>query len=427
LARFLKALAPAIVAAALIGCGSSNNNSGPVSLRFVNASTNQSLTVSLNGTVQFSTIAAGASTSYSQVAAGTYTITISSASGALASASLSAGLGSNSTFTLVGYTRNGAIVAYLVTEDQTVPVGGLGTIGVANISPDAGALDVYLVTPGTTSLSGLTPQFPFANFAAVPVFTTLVAGTFDVVATASGNPNDVRLRLPSVQVAAGQVRLVAFTNTPGGALVNAVILNQAGTVGAATVQYVNNTQARVRIASALPTAGLTPVAGTVGSQALATVYSPNPGSYTEVAGNTSTYTISANGAAVAGLPAATFAVGGDYTILVYGAAATPTVAVFTDNNQVPAGGNANLRLINAGANISQGLTMYYNNVQVANSILYGQASAYFGVAQSALATLQLIAPGMNPVSATVSLNSPGAVYTVFVIDSTLTPYLIRDR
>ena len=424
MARFLKALAPAIVAAALIGCGGSGNNSSPVALRFVNASQNQSLTVSLNGVVQFSAVAAATATAYAQVTSGNYTVTVSSATGVLASAALSTGLTSGATFSLVAYTRDGAVVATLIAETQTAPAPGLGLVGVANISPDAGSLDVYVVPTGTASPSGLTAQFPFSGFGAAPVFTTLVAGTFDIFVTAAGNPADIRMHLTSVPVALGEIRMLVFTSTPGGALVNAAIMDQAG-----TVQFFNTTEARVRLASALPTSPAIPVTGTVGSVALKNVFSPIPGSYTTVTGGTSTYTVSVNGTAVASVPAATFAVGGDYTILAYGTVAAPVVAVFTDNNQVPPGGNANLRLINAGATNAQGLTMYDNNVVVANSILYGQASAYFGVAESATSMLQLIAPGATPQSntATVSLNSPGAVYTVFVIDSTLTPYLVRDR
>jgi hypothetical protein len=60
-------------------------------------------------------------------------------------------------------------------------------------------------------------------------------------------------------------------------------------------------------------------------------------------------------------------------------------------------------------------------------VAYGAASPYSGVGVSSIATLQLIQAGGTPVNTPVSLSTPGAVYTVFVIDSTLTPYLIRDR
>ena len=215
--------------------------------------------------------------------------------------------------------------------------------------------------------------------------------------------------------------MLAFSSTPGGALVNGVLMTQNG-----AVQFAPTASARVRIVSALPVASTALVAATVGGTSFASVYSPNPGTYTLVPGGTSTYSISVAGTPIASLPAATFATGGDFTILVYGTVASPIVSIFTDNNQAPISG-ANLRLVNAAVNVAGGLTLYDNNVQVASSIGYGAASSYFGVAESTTSTLELIEPSVAPVTTTVALNSPGAVYTVFVIDSSLTPYVIRDR
>jgi Domain of unknown function (DUF4397) len=411
--------------ALLTACGSSNNNnsSSPVSLRFVNASRSASLTVSLNGTIQFSGVAAGSTTGYASVGSGEYTITVISASGSLASWTLTTGLGAGNQLTLFAYDRDGAVLASLVTEGATAPPSGYAMVQVSNLSPDSGALDVFLVSPGTTTLLGLTPTFSSAAYLANPAFTTLVVGTFDIVATATGNSSDVRFKLPSVAITNGQILTAAFTSTSGGALVNGVLMNQGG-----TVQFVPAANARVRAVSALPVSGASLVAATVGGTALGSVFSPNPGTYTLVPGGTSSYSITVSGTAIATLPAASFATGGDFTILVYGAAASPSVSIFTDNNQVPAGSNANLRLVNAAVNVAGGLTLYDNNVQVASSVGYGNASSYFGVAESATSTLELIEPSVAPVIDTpVSIDAPQAVYTVFVIDSTLTPYLIRDR
>ncbi len=278
------------------------------------------------------------------------------------------------------------------------------------------------MSPGTTTLTGLTPTFQAVNYSATTSWTTLAAGTFDIIATATGNQSDVRFKLPSVAVPGTQIVLLAFCSTPGGALVNGVVMTQNG-----GVQFAPTASARVRVVSALPVASTALVAATVGGTSFASVYSPNPGIYTAVPGGTSSYSISAAGTPIASLPAATFATGGDFTVLVYGTVASPSVSIFTDNNQVPVGSGANLRLINAAVNVPGGLTLYDNNVQVASSIGYGAASSYFGVAESTTSVLELIEPSVAPVTTTVALNSPGGVYTVFVIDSTLMPYVIRDR
>jgi hypothetical protein len=421
--RFLQSLAIVAVAAVLTACGSGNNNSSSsISLRFVNASQKAALSVSLNGTAQFSSVATASASKYDSIASGNYTVAITSASGSLASWTLTTGLSGGNTFTLLAYDRDGAIVATLINENQTVPTSGYGTIGVFNFSPDSDPLDVYVVSPGTATLTGLTPTFQAVNFSSTTTWTTLAAGTFDIIATASGNTNDVRFKLPSVAVPGTQVVMLAFSSTPGGALVNGVLMTQNG-----AVQFAPTAGARVRIVSALPVASTALVAATVGGTSFASVYSPNPGTYTLVPGGTSTYSISVAGTPIASLPTATFATGGDFTILVYGTVSSPSVSIFTDNNQAPISSGANLRLVNAAVNVPGGLTLYDNNVQVASSIGYGAASSYFGVAESATSTLELIEPSVAPVTTTVALNSPGAVYTVFVIDSGLTPYVIRDR
>jgi hypothetical protein len=420
--RFLQALAIVTVAVLMTACGNGNNNSSPLTVRFVNASQKAALTVALNGANQFSSQAAGSASKYASIASGTYTITITSAGGSLASWTQSTGLGAGGTFTLLAYDRDGAIIATLITEDQTAPTSGYGLVGVSNFSPDSGPLDVYIVAPGTTTLTGLAPTFQAANFSASTVWTTLAAGTFDIVATSTGNPSDVRFKASSVVITGTEIVMLAFTSSPGGALVNGVLMTQSG-----NAQFAPTANARVRVVSALPVASTALVAATVGGISFASVYSPNPGSYTLVPGGTTSYTISVASTPIATLPAANFTTGGDFTILVYGTVSAPLVSIFTDNNQVPVGSEANLRLVNAAVNVAGGLTLYDNNVQVASSIAYGAASSYFGVAESATSTLEVIEPSVAPVMSTVSLNSPGAVYTVFVIDSTLTPYVIRDR
>ncbi|HEY4039741.1 MAG TPA: hypothetical protein VGM15_13050, partial [Burkholderiaceae bacterium] len=300
-------------------------------------------------------------------------------------------------------------------------------LGISNVSPDCGALDVYVVAPGTSTVVGLTPTFSQIGFGAAPLFTTLVSGAYEIVATASGHPNDVRFETASQQLGSTQIVLLGFTSTSGGALVNGVLANQG-----ASVSFSQTSNARVRVVSALPVSGTSQVSATVGGTAFAPVFSPNPGTYTLVPGATTSYSLSVAGTAIASPPAATFATGGDYTILVYGAsAASPAVSIFTDNNQAPIAGDVNLRLINAGVTVAGGLTMYDNNVQVASAVAYGAASPYFGVTESATSSLELIAPTLTPLTVTPSLNVPASVYTVFVIDGAMSPTtslsIIRDR
>jgi hypothetical protein len=407
----------------VVACGSSNNNNATnSSLRLVNATQSATLSATLNNTTQFSSVAAAAASAYASVTPGNYTVTVSASSGSLISSTQSFGLGSAQTYSLLGYDRDGAVFATLFTENQLVPASGYGTFAVTNLSPDSGPLDMFVVAVGTTSVSSLTPTFADVQSGASPFSTSLLAGSYAIFATATGNPNDVRLTIPSLTITNGEIVTFALTSTPGGALVNGVLLTQGG-----SVQFAPTTNARVRVVSALPVSPASAVAATVGSTPLASVFSPNPGSYTSVPGGSTSYTVSVAGTAVATVPAATFATGGDFTILVYGTVSSPSISIFTDNNQLPASSGIKLRLVNAGVTATGGLSMYVNNIQVANSLGYGAASAYFNTAVATTSTLQLIEAGLAPVSATISTSTPGAIYTVFVIDTTLTPYVIRDR
>jgi hypothetical protein len=422
LIRILKTLAQVAFVVVLAACGSSNNNSSNASMRLVNATTAATLTLSLNGSAQFSNIPAHSASPYASIGPGTYTITVTAAGGTVTSSTQTFGVGSAQTYSLLAYDRDGSLFTAFVTENETAPASGFGVLGLANLSPDSGALDVYVVAPGA-SISGLAPTFQNVQNGAPSVGSTVAVGSYDIIATGVGSPADVRFTASSVSVGNGQIESLALTSTPGGGLVNGVFLIQTG-----PVRFEPNTNARVRVVSALPVAGSSQVVGTVGSTSLASVFSPNPGRYTLVAGGASTYSITVSGTAVAGLPAATFTTGGDFTILVYGTVpATPSVSVFTDNNQAPLSGQVNMRLVNAGANVTGGVTMYVNGLQVASSVAYGAASPYAGVGVTAAAVLQLIQAGGTPVNTPIALSTPGAVYTVFVIDSTLTPYLIRDR
>jgi hypothetical protein len=423
--RSLFTLFAAPVCLFLAACSSHSGSTAAVStVRFVNADATVSLQVNSSGAVQFAPQGPGTASDYISVDPGVYTITVAATSGssALASPSLTALLSGSQTYALIAYVRDNAVVVQAVTENQASPAAGNTTLGFSNLSQDSGALDVYVVAPGTASLTGLAPTFASAVFRPTPIYTTFFSGTFDVVATAAGDPLDVRMRWPSVSLGSGLIQVLVATSTPGGTLVNAALLTQGG-----AVNFLAATNARLRLVSALPPATVAPVTAKVGSVSIGPVFSPNPGTYTLVPGNSTTYTLSVNGTAVTTLPAATFSTGGDFTVLVYGTPGAPLVAVFTDDNQLPGVlGQVNLRLVNAGVNVPGGLSLYANNVQAASQVAYGGASGYFGV-PAADSVLELVEALAAPVTTTLQLGPSGSVYTVFVIDTTLTPYVIRDR
>jgi Domain of unknown function (DUF4397) len=404
---------------ALASCGGSSNSTSPSNLRLVNSSKVATVTVALNGTVAFTNAAPTSATAYSGFSSGSYTVTATSSTGTVSSSTQTFGLGSGLNYSLLAYDNEGSLKLALVNENLVVPLAGFGTLSVNNVSADPGMLDVYVTAPGTTSLTGLSPTF--SNVAGATSLATLVAGTYDIFVAAVGNRADVRFVLPSFVIASTQIQALALTSTSGGALVDGVAITSNG-----GVLFAPTASARVRLVSALPAASNLAITGTVGATALPTVFSPIPSAYTLVTGGASIYTISIAGAAVATLPPATFATGGDFTVLVYGTAAAPLVAVFADDNHQPAAGQANVRLVNGAVNSPSGVSLLDNSVAVANSVALGTASPYVGMTASATSVLQLIQSGVAPVTDTVAL-VPNAVYTVFILDTTLTPFIIKDR
>jgi hypothetical protein len=245
----LASLVAPFVVFALAACGSSSNTTSTnVSVRFINASQSTAMTVALNGTVDFQSQAAKSASPYISVASGTFTITTTSDSGSLVSSTLTLGLGAGTTYTLFAYDRDGAILATLINENQTTPATGYGSLEVATASVDPGSLDIYVVPPATTSVSGLAPTLASISYGALPPPATLAAGSYKVIATAAGNVNDVRFTSPTFSVGSTTMQTLAFTSTPGGALVNAALFTQS----ANTASFFPATQARVRVFSALP-------------------------------------------------------------------------------------------------------------------------------------------------------------------------------
>ncbi len=451
--RILLCAVGAAVASLLISCGTGSGTPTPALVRLTNVS-NTDLTLSLNQT--YNTISVppppggGIISPYISVPPGTYTYSVFSSPGSTflaPSTQNGLGLGTGQSYTTVAYNRNSVVFANTIADDLTAPAAGLATLAVANISPDTGPLSIYLAPAGTTSVtSGAT--FPAVQGLSESGAANPAAGTYDVFVTAYNNPNDIRLTLPGVVLSSTQIAVLALTSTSvpvsglggattgGGALVNAVLINQGG-----TGEYLPNPWARVRVWSAVPApSGSTstpavevtvPGATVLGSTAPATGgalpvdYAPVPTPYVLVPANANISAITVGGTPISSaLPTTAFAAGGDYSIVVYGTAAAPVVAVFADDNLVSPG-LASMRVINAGDTASGGPTLLVGGRTAASSVGYGTASAYSGVPAGSNLQVQLISADYNQ-TITYSLTS-GDVYSVFVYDTTQPPIIFEDR
>jgi hypothetical protein len=415
-----------ITASLLSACGGgSSSSSTNGSIRLVNATQVAGLTLTVTDNATISNIGVGAASGYTSLGAASYSVIVSAPNGSLAtSTTASVTITADVQYTVVAYARGGQIKLLTLTDSQTAPTGGFASVTAINAGQDAGTLDVYMVSPGS-SITNLTATFSSVAASSTSLTQLVTAGTYDIIVTGYSNPSDLRLTIPSVALTSGEIVSVVLTSTTGGALVDGALVQQGG-----SVQLQPAVKARVRVAAAFGDSSNTGVVTTVGGTSIGSITSPSVGAYALVPANSTAYTISVAGTAVGTLPSATFASGGDYTILVYGALpTTPSVVVLTDSNLLPSTG-AKIRLINMSVSTA-GLSLSDNYTPLFSEIPYGTTSAYVGVV-AGTSLLQLTSPSASAFAAyntSVSILS-GSVYSLFVLDThsaTIPPSLKKDR
>ncbi len=411
---------------AVAGCGgSSNSGSDTASVRLLNASTGYaSLDLALGTTSTNTAISPGAVGSYADVAT-TGVATVITATGSPAALSSITRTFSKAThYTLMAYGQAGALKTVMIAEEVAAAASGQASLQTLNLALNAGTLDIYL----TGSADALADASPVATGVAAggnTSFTTLTAGTYRLRVTGSGDKTDLRLDVQGLVLGSTQVASLVLSEGIGGVLVNSVLVQQQGTSAA-----LNNTQARVRVVSAV-TAGASVTARVGGTPVAAGVTAPNIGSYAQVAGGgTVPVLLSVNGTAVA-VANQPLPVGGDFTLLVWGTAAAPQVTRLVDDNRYPTvAGNAKIRLINGTTGTATAMTLKADFSAVAASINPGQASDYGNVAANNAMRLD-VSSGSNATLFTLTGATVAAkgLYTMYLLGDAAAPVadFRRDR
>ena len=248
--RTIALAAFSVLLAACGGGGSSSDSSGSSSsypkLRLANATASTSLVLNAAGisdddvTFTTGTVVAGGTSTYQQKENQSYTVGVSSTDGSLIGSTQTLSLSAETDYTLLGYARAGSVGTYTLFDEFSTPSSGFSTLAVANAASDAGTLDVYLVAPGA-SLGGASPAYATLYSKSTSSGKSQTAGTYDVVVTAVGKPADVRLTVPSLKLAGGEVVTLALTSTQGGGLVDGAVVHQGGSMA-----LYPSTKARVR-------------------------------------------------------------------------------------------------------------------------------------------------------------------------------------
>lgn len=420
----------------LSGCGSkddgttSGSSSNTGTLRVINATTQRSAVgLLIDDVSRESAIERDATSATYRVTAGSHTIALANSSGS-ALASTTATIAAGSATTLVAWTGDNNVVKYLSLDDlEAVPASGRSKLQVFNAARDAGALDVHL-TPASEALGDSPLLGNLAAGSGSSGYSSVNAGSHRLRLLKAGSvlASDVRLDTTVTLPDAGVAALV-ITPSTGGVLAHALLLQPATAVTALT-----NTQARVRILSALPTS--LSVAGTVNGATLPLLgSSPGFGSYALVPAGASTPQVTVNGGTLTGA-SWTAAPGSDTTLFVWGTAAAPQFAALSDDNRLPGSPSAaRIRLLHGLGNLAQDLTLNIAGAAVTTASQGGMSPV---TAVSAVTDTTLSVTSSSTAASVYELTGKtldaNGVYSVFLLgDSSLpsgnglTTVVVKER
>lgn len=413
------------VLALLAGCKNSGSAQNSTDMRALNAVVDaEPLDVLVDSDVKVSGLAYGATSSYSEFGSGTRAVAIRSSTtqSILSDKSLSFASGANSTLFMYG--KRNALLSQLIADDTTAPSSGHFRVRVVNLSPDTGAVDLYLttdtVTTGAAAIAGT--AFGVAT-ASAEVTTGSLRITFNVSGT-----QEVLFQSAPFAFSDGSSVSIAIVPSLGGKLANAIVLG-SGRTGTATL--LQNPFARLKAVNAIAdSTGLNFKVN--GTTLLSAVPYTGSSSYVTTASGSRTLQIEASNVpgTIIASTTKTLDPARDYTALAVGSIAAPQLVAITDDNSLPPSGLVKLRFVQAVAGVTA-VDALVNFANQASGIGYAQASSYYQLAPGTTYTITFATPGGVTVLATltpVELDA-GGVYTAYLFGSAgnIQAKLVRDR
>lgn len=327
---------------------------------------------------------------------------------------LTPGLTAGSNYTMITYGFAGSVRTTLLEEAQTAPDANKAKLLVLNLAPDAGALDIFVTTP-TDSLDSATALTTNLAGGSGSGYIQINSGTFRVRVTGYNKRTDLRLDT-TVTLDSASVNTLILTATEGGVLVNGITLVQKG-----AAKNFANTQSRVRTVAALANGGT--VGATInGQQMFSSAISPLISDYVTTNSGASALSISVNGTART-FTAPTLTAGKDATLLVWGDPADPKLAVLDDDNRLPTvSGNVKIRLVNAIAAQTAGVSLNVDFSSVASNVLPGIGSTAGSISSTAGSQVDVTVPTTaTPIYTNSALAFPAnSVWTFFAVPNTAT-------
>ena len=425
----------------LAGCGGKGGGgNGTTNIRAINLTSDlASADLYANDGKQFGALTPDTLAPGVSLESNTYTLTVKPAGDSTVLFTGSYSLSKDQSYAAVVWGRQSALrVSTLGESEDPANVADTDSrIRILNATLDSGTFDIYVTAPDVNP-ADVPPVQSALTGGSLSGFRTLPATSYRIRVTGAGNPDDVRLDMPTVALAAKSFNTLVITPAgTGGVLLNGTVIQQ----GSVTPVSVKNTQARVRVAASVIGGGV--VAAKVGTLSLLNATtSPRigltAGSYKQVTAGSVPLTVQVNGTILPSAGNSTLTAGADYTLLVYGPAASPSVQLIPDDNRLPnVSTRAKIRLVNglSGTALLSAVISGSTNSNTTD-VASASASPYINVAAvgstrldvfssetfTPLFTQQVTTSGQNLLSAS-------GVYTVFMLDGASAPagFWVTDR
>lgn len=407
----LAALASTVWLAACGGGGGSD--AGTTTVRALNLTTDlPSVDLYTSDTQRFSAVATDTLAAPISLEANTYTLNVKRAGDGATLLTGSYALAKDQNYTAVVWGRETALRLSTLPENENTADIATGNTRVRffNATTDTGAVDIF-ITSSTADLGETSATRANLASGSLSGFSDLSQGTYRLRVTGAGDPNDVRLDIPSITLKDKTYATLVLTAGASGVLVNGTLIEQQGPV--ATLK---NTKARMRVVASVNTGGLVNVA--VGGRTLAGgLRSPSVGPYTLVdAGTAVNLTVRVNGSEVTNSDRS-FAAGTDYTLLTYGPNTAPVVSVLTDDNRLPTSATrVKVRLLHAAAGTDP-LTLSIDYLALASDIASGSVSPFATTNANSSVRIDVnSAAGVTSLFTATDVNLQGqSVYSVLML------------
>jgi hypothetical protein len=202
----------------MAGCGSG----GSTRFRLMNAVPDESsLNVLVDSTSVSSNLAYGTSTGYLSESSGSHQVGIEPSGSSTTLLQQSISLASASDTTVISSNFSSSIANLVLTDNNSAPASGDFKIRIVNASPNLGAADVYIFTPGT-ALSTVSPTVSNLSFGVTTSYQALTGGNYEIEFTSVGQ-KFAAIDTGTLTLSSGQVRTFVGLNNPSGGFTYAML------------------------------------------------------------------------------------------------------------------------------------------------------------------------------------------------------------